>query len=78
MDVEAALVSGAMPADIHSILLSTAYQKRHTDMDVGATALFAPDELFREIHPEIESFDYSWSIVNDSGKAEFVESSYAG
>ncbi|KAI4448415.1 hypothetical protein C823_002935 [Eubacterium plexicaudatum ASF492] len=109
MDVEAALVSGAMPADTHSILLSTGYQKHHADMDVGATieltlgqetvkvtisglfdaskaanghgalamdsaALFAPEELFREIHPEIESFDYSWSIVNDSGKAEFVES----
>ena len=109
MDIEAALVSGAMPADTHSILLSTAYQKRHTDMDVGATielilgqetvkvtisglfdaskttnghgalamdsaALFAPEELFHEIHPEIESFDYSWSIVNDPGKAEFVES----
>ena len=109
MDVEAALVSGAMPADTHSILLSTAYQKRHTDMDVGATieltlgqetvkvtisglfdaskaanghgalamdsaALFAPEELFHEIHPEIESFDYSWSIVNDPGKAEFVGS----
>ena len=109
MDVEAALVSGAMPADTHSILLSTAYQKRHTDMDVGATielilgqetvkvtisglfdaskttnghgalamdsaALFAPEELFHEIHPEIESFDYSWSIVNDPGQAEFVES----
>nr|WP_288974328.1 ABC transporter permease [uncultured Blautia sp.] len=110
MDIEAALVSGTMPADTHSILLSTAYQKRHTDMDVGATielilgqetvkvtisglfdaskttnghgalamdsaALFAPEELFHEIHPEIESFDYSWSIVNDPVKAESVESS---
>ena len=110
MDVEAALVSGAMPADTHSILLSTGYQKHHADMDVGATieltlgqktvtvtisglfdaskaanghgalamdsaALFAPEELFREIHPEIESFDYSWSIVSDPKKAESVESS---
>ena len=109
MDVEAALVSGAMPADTHSVLLSTGYQKHHADMDVGATieltlgqktvtvtisglfdaskaanghgalamdsaALFAPEELFHEIHPEIGSFDYSWSIVNDPGKAEFVES----
>lgn len=109
MDVEDALVSGAMPADARSILLSTSYQKRHADMDVGATielilgqetvtvtisglfdasktanghgalamdsaALFAPEELFREIHPEIESFDYSWSIVNDPVKAESVES----
>ncbi|MEY8428225.1 FtsX-like permease family protein [Lachnospiraceae bacterium 46-15] len=109
MDVEAALVSGAMPADAHSILLSTSYQKHHADMDVGSTmelilgqktvtvtisglfdasktanghgtlamdlaALFAPEELFCELHPEIESFDYSWSIVSDPKKAEFVES----
>ena len=109
MDVEAALVSGAMPADTHSILLSTGYQKHHADMDVGAAmelilgqetvtvtisglfdaskmanghgalamdsaVLFAPEELFREIHPEIKSFDYSWSIVNDPQKAESVES----
>ncbi len=109
-DVEAALVSGAMPADTHSVLLSTGYQKHHADMDVGAAmeltlgqetvtvtisglfdgskmanghgalamdsaALFAPEELFREIHPEIESFDYSWSIVSDPKKAESVESS---
>ncbi len=110
MEVEAALVSGAMPADTHSILLSTGYQKHHADMDVGATieltlgqktvtvtisglfdaskaanghgalamdsaALFAPEELFHEIHPEIGSFDYSWSIVNDPAKAEAVERS---
>ena len=108
MEVEAALVSGAMPADTHSILLSTGYQKHHADMDVGATieltlgqktvtvtisglfdaskaanghgalamdsaGLFAPEELFRELHPEIESFDYSWSIVSDPKKAETVE-----
>ncbi len=109
MDIEAALVSGAMPADTHSILLSTSYQKHHADMDVGAAmelilgqetvtvtisglfdasktanghgtlamdsvVMFAPEELFCEIHPEIESFDYSWSIVNDPIKAESVES----
>ena len=39
MDVEAALVSGAMPADAHSILLSTGYQKRHADMNVGAAKI---------------------------------------
>ena len=110
MDVEAALVSGAMPADAHSILLGTNYQKHHADMGVGtameltlgqktvtvtisglfdtakaanghgalamdSAALFAPEELFHEIHPEIESFDYSWSIVNDPQKAASVESS---
>ena len=107
-DVEAALVSGTMPADAHSILLCTSYQKYHAEMDVGATmelslgqetvtvtisglfdplrvanghgtlamdsvALFAPEELFRELHPEIESFDYSWSVVSDPKKAERVE-----
>ncbi len=107
-DVETALVSGAMPADAHSILLSTSYQKYHGEMDVGAAmelslgretvtvtisglfdplrvanghgalamdsvALFAPEELFQELHPEIENFDYSWSVVNDPKKAERVE-----
>ena len=110
MDVEAALVSGTMPADAHSILLGTNYQKHHADMDVGAimeltlgqktvtvtisglldvaktanghgaltmdsAGLFAPEELFHELHPEIESFDYSWSIVSDPKKAESVENS---
>ena len=37
IDVAAALVSGAMPTDAHSILLSTSYQMHHADMDVGAT-----------------------------------------
>ena len=110
MDVEAALVSGVMPADTHSILLGTNYQKHYTGMDVGSTmeltlgqktvtvtisglfdtaktanghgaltidsaGLFAPEELFHELHPEIESFDYSWSIVSDPKKAESVENS---
>ena len=108
-DVEAALVSGVMPADAHSVLLSTSYQQYHSEMDAGAAmelslgqetvtvtisglfdparmanghgalamdsaALFAPEALFRELHPEIGAFDYSWSIVNDPQKAERVES----
>ncbi len=107
-DVEAALVSGAMPTDAHSILLSTSYQKYHGEMVAGAdmelslgretvtvtisglfdplrvanghgalamdsVALFAPEALFRELHPEIERFDYSWSVVSDPKKAERVE-----
>lgn len=109
MDVEAALVSGAMPTDAHSILLGTGYQKYLADMDVGAVmelslgqktvtvtisglfdmskmtnghgalamdsaGLFAPEELFHELHPEIENFDYSWSIVSAPKKVESVES----
>ncbi len=109
-DVEAALVSGAMPADSHSILLGASYQRDLEDIDTGepielalgqetvtvtisgvfdmakitnghgaltmdGAALFAPEELFLELHPEIESFDYSWSIASDPQKAESVESS---
>lgn len=29
---------------------------------------FAPEALFHELHPEITSFDYSWSIVSDPQK----------
>lgn len=107
-EVEAALVSGVMPTDAHSVLLDASYQKHLAEMDVGAAmelslgqktvtvtisglldplrmtnghgalaldsvALFAPEELFRELHPEIENFDYSWSIVSDPKKAERVE-----
>ena len=33
---------------------------------------FAPEALFHELHPEITSFDYSWSIVSDPQKADHV------
>ena len=33
---------------------------------------FAPEALFHELHPEITSFDYSWSIVSDPQKADYV------
>ena len=35
-EVEAALISGAMPADAHSVLLDASYQKHLAEMDVGA------------------------------------------
>ena len=34
---------------------------------------FAPEALFHELHPEIASFDYSWSIVNDPKKRTMWE-----
>ena len=46
----------------------------HGALGLDSVALFAPEELFRELHPEIENFDYSWSIVSDPKKAEPVES----
>lgn len=42
----------------------TGHGKLATD---GAVA-FAPQDLFCELHPEITSFDYSWSIASDPKK----------
>ena len=47
----------------------------HGALTIDSAGLFAPEELFHELHPEIESFDYSWSIVSDPKKAESVENS---
>ncbi len=51
----------SIPTDGHGIL--------HLD----APLEFAPEALFHELHPEIASFDYSWSIVSDPKKADCVE-----
>ena len=44
----------------------------HGRMHLDGATLFAPEALFHELHPEITSFDYSWSIVNDPQKADYV------
>ena len=41
-------------------------------MPLDGATLFAPEALFHELHPEITSFDYSWSIVNDPKKTDYV------
>ena len=43
--------------------------RAHTDGSV----FFAPKDLFYELHPEITTFDYSWSIVSDPKKDETVK-----
>jgi putative ABC transport system permease protein len=43
--------------------------RSHTDGSV----FFAPKDLFCELHPEITTFDYSWSIVSDPKKDETVK-----
>lgn len=45
----------------------------HGALQIDGAVLFAQDDLFYELHPEIKSFDYSWSIVSDSKKSESVE-----
>ena len=44
----------------------------HGRMPLDGATLFAPEALFHELHPEITSFDYSWSIVNDAKKTDYV------
>ncbi len=34
-------------------------------LGINGAVAFAPEVLFHELHPEITSFDYSWSIVSD-------------
>ena len=46
----------------------------HGTVPLDAPLEFAPEALFHELHPEITSFDYSWSIVSDPKKADDVES----
>ena len=78
MDVEATmdLILGqeTVTVTISGLFDASKTVNGHGTLGMDSAALFAPEELFREIHPEIESFDYSWSIVNDPVKAESVES----
>ena len=46
----------------------------HGTVPLDSPLEFAPEALFHELHPEITSFDYSWSIVSDPKKADDVES----
>ena len=46
----------------------------HGALHLDGPLEFAPEALFHELHPEITSFDYSWSIVSDPKKADHVES----
>ena len=46
----------------------------HGALHIDGPLEFAPEALFHELHPEITSFDYSWSIVSDPKKADHVES----
>ena len=46
----------------------------HGALHLDGPLEYAPEALFHELHPEITSFDYSWSIVSDPKKADHVES----
>ena len=47
----------------------------HSALSLDSAILFAPEELFQELLPEVENFDYSWSIVSDPQKEQIVKDS---
>ena len=40
---------------------------------LNSPRLYATETLFRELLPEVENFDYSWSIISDPEKSQTVE-----
>ena len=60
-------ISGMFSASKMPVIFG--HGRSHTDGSV----FFAPKDLFCELHPEITTFDYSWSIVSDPKKDETVK-----
>ena len=60
-------ISGVVSFSKMPVILG--HGRSHTD----GCVFFAPKDLFCELHPEITTFDYSWSIVSDPKKAETVK-----
>ena len=60
-------VSGVFSTSKMPVILG--HGRLHTDGPV----FYAPKDLFCELNPEITAFDYSWSIVSDPQKADYVE-----
>lgn len=43
-------------------------------LGMDSARIYATEELFHELLPEIDNFDYTWDIISDSEKAQTVES----
>ena len=71
------LISGksTLPVTISGVFDSKSIPTNgHGVLHLDGPLEYAPEALFHELHPEITSFDYSWSIVSDPKKADHVES----
>ena len=71
------LISGksTLPVTISGVFDSKSIPTNgHGVLHLDGSLEYAPEALFHELHPEITSFDYSWSIVSDPKKANHVES----
>ena len=69
------LTSGksTIPVTISGVFYNGSIITGHGTHHFDAPLEFVPEALFHELHPEITSFDYSWSIVSDPKKADDVE-----
>lgn len=69
------LISGksTIPVTISGVFYNGSIITGHGTHHFDAPLEFVPEALFHELHPEITSFDYSWSIVSDPKKAGDVE-----
>ena len=69
------LTSGksTIPVTISGVFYNGSIITGHGTHHFDAPLEFVPEALFHELHPEITSFDYSWSIVSDPKKAGDVE-----
>lgn len=45
----------------------------HGDLGLDGPMVYADKKLFQKLLPDIENFDYSWSIVNDKNKNAAIE-----
>ena len=61
-----------VPVTISGIYYSAGINNGHRTLTLDAALEFAPEALFHELHPEITSFDYSWNIVSNPEKADYV------
>lgn len=71
--VEFTFGKSSIPVTVAGVFDNTALPNGHGAVPFDAPLEYAPEALFRELHPEITSFDYSWSIVNDPKKTEEVK-----
>ena len=69
------LISGksTIPVTISGVFYNGSIITGHGTHHFDAPLEFVPEALFHELHPEITSFDYSWSIVSDPKKVGDVE-----
>ncbi len=71
--VEFTFRQSSIPVTVAGVFDNTALPNGHGAIPFDAPLEYAPEALFRELHPEITSFDYSWSVVNAPKKTEEVK-----